>query len=414
MNQSDSERIAAVLESIGNKSASSIDEADLIVINACSVRQSAIDRIWGQVSKFKKLKTTNHKLRTILTGCVLKNDKRQFSKNFDLIFDIKDLPKLPKILEAEENIISENYLKIEPDYSNNFTAQVPIMTGCNNFCTFCVVPYTRGREISRPAEEIICEIKNLIERGHKEIWLLGQNVNSYHSEQKTENKEQKITFPKLLRMVNDISGNFWIRFTSSHPKDFSDGLIKAMKNCDKVTEYLNLPIQSGDDAVLRRMNRPYTIEQYKYLVNKVKKEIPNICLSTDVIVGFPDEQEYQFQNTIKLFEEIKYDMAYISQYSPRAGTQANKFKDDISHREKKRRWKLLSDILRKTALEKNEVYVGKNIEVLPDGYESGFLTGKSRSYKTVKFKGPKNLIGQFIKVKVLEALPWRLRGKLIK
>jgi len=360
---------------------------------------------------------------------VLKNDRRQFFKNFDLILDIRDLPKLPKLLQAKENVISDDYLKVKPSYSNNFTALVPIMTGCNNFCTFCVVPYTRGREISRLAEEIICEIKNLIERGYKEVWLLGQNVNSYNS--------GKVNFPKLLKMINDIPGNFWIRFTSSHPKpstrvelgagpvphrnkvsgagDFSwDELIETMVNCEKVTEYLNLPVQSGDDDILERMNRPYTIKQYKILVKRIKKNIPNICLSTDVIVGFPGEKESQFQNTVKLFKEIEYDMAYISQYSSRTGTKANKFEDDVSHKEKERRWKILSDILRKTALAKNKKYTGKNIEVLPDSYKNGFLIGKSGSYKTVRFKGPKNLIGKFVKVRITEALPWGLKGEISK
>ena len=405
-NKSDSERIASILENTSYRQASSMNEADLIIVNACSVRQSAIDRIWGQTQKFAKLKMKNKKLKTILTCCLLQKDRSKFAKRFNLILGINDLPKLPQILKKDKATApSSHYLAIKPIYSSNFAANIPIMTGCDNFCTFCVVPYARGREISRSTDEILCEVKNIVKRGYKEIWLLGQNVNSY--------KYGKINFPKLLKMTRNIPGDFWIRFTSSHPKDFSEELINVIANCKKITEYLNLPVQSGDDEILKKMNRPYTIKQYKGLIKKIRAKIPGITLSTDVIVGFPGETKRQFQNTVKLFKEIRYDMAYISQFSPRPGTAADKFKDDVSHQEKERRWKTLTNILRETALEKNKQHVGKTIEVLPDDYKDGFLAGKSRNYKTVKFKGSKNLIGKFVKVEILEALPWSLKGKLI-
>ncbi len=387
MNRSDSERIAVVLENKGYKPAQKIDGADLIVVNMCSVRQSAVDRVYGLLPKFQKLQTTNYKLQTILTGCILKKDRRKLSEEFNEVVEIKDLIK-----------------DIEPKYSNNFSAFVPIMRGCNNFCAYCVVPFTRGREISRPAEKIICEVKRLIKQGYKEIWLLGQNVNSYSN----------ISFPQLLRKVNDIPGEFWIRFTSSHPKDFSDELIDAMTKCQKVTEYLNLPVQAGDDEILKRMNRPYTIKKYKEIIKKIKREIPNICLSTDVIVGFPGETKKQFENTAKLFKELKYDMAYIAKYSPRAETAAAKLKDSVSQKEKDRREKVLTEILKQTALENNKKYIGKTIEVLPTNYKDKFLVGKSFHYKTVKFKGQKNLIGKITKVKITDALPWGLKGEYEK
>lgn len=420
MNKSDSERIATVLENSDYQPALNMNEADLILVNACSVRQSAIDRIWGQVKKIKELKTKNPKLKTVLIGCVLKKDRKKFSEKFDSILSIEDLPKLPNILNSKYKIQIDQYLKIQPIYQSSFSAFVPIMTGCNNFCTFCVVPHTRGREISRPAKEIICEVQNLIKRGYKEIWLLGQNVNSY--------KFKGVDFPKLLKMVNDIGGDFWIRFTSSHPKDFSAELINIMAGCEKVTEYLNLPVQSGDDEILKKMNRPYTMEIYKNIIRKIREKIPHIALSTDVIVGFPGEKEKQFENTVKLFKEIKYDMAYISQYSPRSGTKAANFKDDIPHLEKERRWKILTNILRKTALEKNKKYLGKTLDVLVEterprtrsaGQASsvrdrhGYLYGKTRNYKTIEFKGPKNLIGKFTKIKIVDAFPWRLKGEMI-
>jgi len=346
MNKADSEKIAAFLENKGYKSASKINEADLIVVNMCSVRQSAVDRVYGLLPKFQKLQTTNHKLQTILTGCILKKDKRKFSEHFNYILNIKDLPKWPEILNTKpytkpskthdrEILRVDNYLKIQSKHSTNFSALVPIMTGCNNFCSYCVVPFTRGKEISRPSEEIISEVKNLVKKGYKEIWLLGQNVNSY-----------KYNFSKLLRKINKIPGKFWIRFTSSHPKDFSDDLIKAMAECEKVAKYLNLPVQSGDDKILKKMNRPYTVKQYKNLIKKIREKIPDINLSTDVIVGFPGETKKQFENTVKLFKQIKYNIAYISKYSPRAGTAAAKLKDNVSPQEKKRREKILEKILK--------------------------------------------------------------------
>ena len=439
MNYSDSERIASVLEEIGCKKSPNPEMADLILINMCSVRQSAVDRIFGKIENLSKLKNQGSKAKIILTGCILKSDIKKFKNKVDLILNIKDLPKLPKILNskrAEKN--KRNYLEIKPRYQNPFSAFVPIMTGCNNFCSYCAVPYTKGKEISRPAKEIIDEIKDLVEKGTnpirneisngaREIWLLGQNVNSY--------KDGQITFSKLLRKVNSIKGNFWIRFTSPHPKpstraelgagpvphrnkvsgagDFSwDELIDTMATCKKVTPYLNLPVQSGDDEILKKMNRPYTILHYKNLVKKIRKKIPDIALSTDIIVGFPGETKKQFENTVKLFKEIKYDMAYISKYSPRIGTIASKLKDNVSLEEKEKRRKILTEVLKKTALEKNKRYVGKKVDVLIDNKKNRFYFGKTRSYKTVKINSGKNLIGLFSKVKIINALPWGLEGKL--
>jgi len=348
MNISDAERVASVLESDKTlpagryKKTSTMDKADLIVITMCSVRQSAVDRVHGLVQKFKELKKQHPKLKTILTGCVLKKDKKTFIKSFDYVIDIKDIKKIPTLLQAQDSKNTNNYLSIIPKYTSKFSANVPIMTGCNNFCAYCVVPYTRGREISRPAEDILQEIKEAINptslklHGAKEIWLLGQNVNSY--------KDGKIDFPKLLKMVNKIPGKFWIRFTSSHPKDFNDKVINAMASCKKVTPYLNLPVQAGDDKVLKSMNRHYTIKDYKNKIKKLRNKISDIALSTDIIVGFPGETKNKFGNTAKLFEEVKYDMAYINKYSPRSGTVASKLKDNVSIKEKKRREKVLTEI----------------------------------------------------------------------
>jgi tRNA-2-methylthio-N6-dimethylallyladenosine synthase len=440
MNKSDSERIAGVLEEMGYQEASKENEADLILVNMCSVRQSAVDRVYGLAQKFKKLQTSNIKPRTVLTGCISKRDFLKFENFFDFILPIKTLNLWPEILkkekfhflpdQREKNFIEKfscQYLKTKPKYEKIFSVFIPISTGCNNFCSFCIVPFVRGPLVCRDHQEILEEAKEAVKNGAKEIWLLGQNVNDYKF--KMQNAKCKMTnqnskfgnFAKLLRMVNDIPGDFWIRFTSPHPKNFSDELIETMAKCQKVTPYLNLPVQSGDDEILKRMNRPYTTKQYKNLVKKIRAAFKKyrkglekeIAISTDIIVGFPGETEKQFQNTVKLFKEIKFDMGYIAQYSPRPGTAAEKMKDDVPKKEKERRWKVLSEVLKETALEKNKKFIGKEIEVLPEEYKDGFLIGKCRHYKTVKFEGDKNLIGNFVKIKILDALPWGLKGKII-
>jgi len=390
MNKNDSERIAMVLEKKGYKPASKINEADLIVVNMCSVRQSAVDRIFGLSQRFEKLKIQNPKLKTILTGCILKSDRKKFVKCFDQILSFKDL------------------LKYQPKYLNNFSAFVPISNGCNMLCTYCVVPFVRGKLICRDHKEIIKEVKNLVKKRFKEIWLLGQNVNDYHSP-----TNSSVNFPKLLKMVNEIPGNFWIRFTSPHPSNFSNELIETMAKSQKITPYLNLPVQSGDNIILKKMNRPYTAEQYINLVKEIREKIPGICLSTDIIVGFLDETKKQFENTVKLFKEIKFDMAYIAKYSPRPGTVAFKLKDNVSPKEKERRYKILTKILKETALEKNKKYIGKEVEVLVDEIKNGFLIGKTKTYKTVKIQSKENLIGQFIKVKISKISPFGLRGVIV-
>ncbi|MDD2696883.1 MAG: tRNA (adenosine(37)-N6)-dimethylallyltransferase MiaA [Candidatus Pacebacteria bacterium] len=341
MNKADSERIAASLERKGYKTTPNLNEADLIVVNMCSIRQSAVDRIYGLAPGFEKLKIRKPKLKTILTGCITKMDRKKFAEKFDLIVD------------------KEKYLTCPPKHSNKLMAYISISNGCNNACSYCIVPFTRGRLVCRDHREILKEVKNAVANGVKEIWLLGQNVNDYHSP-----RDSSINFAELLKKVSDIPGNFKILFTSPHPKNFSDELIDALAECGKFGRYLNLPVQSGDNTVLRRMNRPYTVQQYKNLVKKIREKMPDINLSTDVIVGFPGETKSQFKNTVKLFKELNFDMAYISKFSPRPGTAAIKMKNDVSRREKEKRWEIINEFILKKLKEKKEIGKKKLIAVL--------------------------------------------------
>ena len=441
MNKSDSERIAFTLENIGYKKALKKSEADLIIVNMCSVRQSAVDRVYGLGKEFKKLKIQNPKLKSLLTGCVLKKDFEKFKKIFDFILPIKTLFKWKKILKEKKFYFWPNqrgkkfleefeikYFKIKPKFNQNFSAFIPISTGCNNFCSFCVVPFVRGPLICRDFKEILKEVKEALKKGAKEIWLLGQNVNDYkfklqNTKCKIKHQNSKfINFAKLLEMVNEIKGNFWIRFTSPHPKNFSEKLIESMARSEKFAPYLNLPLQSGDDEILRKMKRDYTSKEYQNLVKKIRLTFKKyrkglereVAISTDIIVGFPGERKKQFQKTVKLLKKIKFDMAYIAKYSPRPQTSAFKLKDNVSQKEKERRFKILTQILKKTALEKNKKFKGKIIEVLVQGKKGKFFLGKNRHYKTVKFKGEGNLIGSFQKVKIINVFPFGLEGVLIE
>lgn len=318
MNKADSERIAASLEKRGYRPAGNIKEADLVVVNMCSVRQPAVDRVFGISMKLKELGSKPKKL--ILTGCILKKDRRKFEKTFDEIWD------------------HEDYLKEVALPRHKPVGFVSISNGCDNFCAYCVVPFARGKLVCSNPEKIIKEVKALADKGFQEIWLLGQNVNDY--------RFKTTDFADLVKLVEAVPGNFKFFFTSPHPKNFSEKLIKTLAKCSKFSKRLNIPVQSGDNIVLKKMRRNYTAGQYKNLIKKIRRAIPDINLSTDAIVGFPGETKKQFQNTVKLFKDINFDIAYVSKYSARLGTAASKLKDDITLAEKKRRAKILMKLVR--------------------------------------------------------------------
>ena len=420
MNYADSERIITILENAGYQSTPLLDQAELVIVNMCSVRQKAVDRIYGLIPKIREQKAENSHLQTILTGCISNKDQEKLREEFDFILEKENLLSWPKLLGfPQQKNKSQHYLEVSPTYQSPFSAFVPIMTGCNNFCTFCIVPYTRGREYSRPVENILFEINHLAQKNYKEIWLLGQNVNSFSG--KTANGDI-INFSQLLILINKIPGDFWLFFTSSHPKDFSDELIETMARLPKIAPYLNLPVQSGNNKVLATMNRSYSIEQYNEIVKKVRKSFWEkrkglerlLSLSTDAIVGFPQETEDEFNDTVALFERIKYDSAHIAKFSPRPQTAAAQMIDNVPHREKVKRKEKLNSILAKTALENNRHYLSQKIPVLIEeiSIEHQFMLGRSRSYKVVKIEGfNPSLLGKIILVEITNVTPWRLEAR---
>lgn len=415
MNYSDSERIAGFLEAQKLKPSKDIDSANLVVFNTCGVRQMAEDRVYGQIHNLR-VKSQKSKIKIVLTGCLAhrKDVQKRLKNKVDLFVSIKDFRKeIENILDIKNQTVNNelDYFSIKPKHNSKHAALVPIMTGCNNFCSYCVVPYARGREISRPASEILKEIKKLIESGYKEIILLGQNVNSY--------KDKKINFSKLLKKVNAIPGNFWISFISNHPKDFSGVLIETATKLKKVCEYIHLPIQAGDDKILEKMNRKYTAKEYFQEVEKIKKAFAKnkpeklFAITSDIIVGFPGETKKQFLESVKIMKRARYDMVYFGQFSPRPETKAFQMKDNISKEEKSRREQFLNEILKKTSLENNKKYLNKTLEILVDKEKKGYYFGRTRTMKNVKIiSNKKNLVGKIVKAKITKVNIWNLEAEI--
>lgn len=418
MNHSDAERIASVLDSLGYEKTEKESEADLFITIACSVRQHAIDRIYGKAREFKEFKARNPKFKTILSGCILEKDRKKLANIFDIIFEIKDVEMLAEMLgnilgetETEKLGKSGEYLSIVPHYESTFRAFVPISTGCNNFCTYCAVPYTRGREKSRPMDEIIEEVKYLVKSGYKEITLLGQNVNSYGQDLEPNLNND---FVQLLLKIDKIKGDFRVYFYSNHPKDFSDKLIETLVHLTHFPHYIHLPLQSGNDEIIKKMNRHYAKKQYLNLVEKIRYAMPDVVLTTDIIVGFPTESLEQFQDTVEVMEKAKFDMAFIAQYSSRPGTVSAKMIDDVPEGEKKKREDILQKILAVTAVEKNQKLIGTTQKVLIDGIKGEKYYGRTTGYKVVEIKTDQVLKpGQFIDVKIKKATAWKLSGSIV-
>lgn len=426
MNEEDSEKLSGMLKNIGYISTESKDNADIIIFNTCCVRENAELKVFGNIGALKKKKEERPDLIIALCGCMMqqKDMAETIIKKYpfvDIIFGTHNSYKFPEylnrvkmegksvmeIFDKEEGIVEG----IPVDRKSDIKAFVTIMYGCNNFCTYCVVPYVRGRERSRKPEEIIGEIKQLIGIGYKEITLLGQNVNSYG-----KGLEGDMNFAKLLRMVNEIDGLERIRFMTSHPKDLSDDVIYAIRDCKKICEQIHLPVQSGSSRILKIMNRSYNREQYLTLVNKIKSEIPDVSITTDIIVGFPGETEEDFEDTVKLVKEVEYDSAFTFIYSRRKYTPADKMEEQIDDRVKHERFNRLIEAVNAASSKKNKAYQDRIVEVLVEGKSKNDdtkLMGRTRTGKLVNFTGSEASIGKIVNVKITEAMTFSLNGETV-
>ena len=430
LNENDSEKLSGMIEKMGYTNTENIEEADLIVFNTCCVRENAEDKLFGKLGEAKKIK---EKRGTIIAigGCMMQEkhivDKLQKSYPFfDIVFGTHTLHKFPQDLynvilnkKRIEDIIDIDGEIIEGlpiKRNDNIKASVTIMYGCNNFCSYCIVPYVRGRERSRKPEDIINEVRELADKGYKEITLLGQNVNSYMRNEVLENENEKITsFAKLLYAVNKIKGIEIIRFISPHPKDFTEDVIDAIKKCDKVCKLIHLPLQSGNSRVLKEMNRKYTKQQYLELVEKMKKEIPNLTLSTDIIVGFPGETDEEFEDTLDVVKKVNFEQVYMFIYSRRVGTPADRMQNQVPEEQKHIRFEKLKKLVEEQIEEKNKKYINTIQKVLVEGKSKNnedMLTGRTDSNKVVIFKGNDNLIGQIINLKIVSEHMWYLKGEV--
>lgn len=447
MNQSDTERVRTVLNKMGFTSTDNEEEASILGIIACSVRQKGIDKVYSRILKWNDMKQSRNCI-TFVSGCLLPADRTRFLKLFDLVFTMNELPELPDMIrqygtniytpmmtdKVDKDIIyitttlsdrkhiinpstnMERFWEIQPDYNSSFDAFIPIQNGCNKFCTYCAVPYTRGREVSRHSEDIMKELKSLVENGYKSITLLGQNVNSYGLDKKGE----EINFAELLRRIGkygDSSGkDFWVYFTSPHPRDMSDEVIEVISQYRCLAKQIHLPIQSGDNAMLKRMNRNHSIDDYRHIINCIRTLIPEATIFTDIIVGFTGETEEEFENSRRAMEEFKYNMAYIAQYSVRPGAVASSWADDVPKEIKRKRYHILTDELMKHSLEYNKGMIGKTVRVLVSGEDrkKGYLTGHTEGKIVIRFYSEdKSLCGSIVNVKVTSATALSIEGELI-
>lgn len=427
MNEEDSEKLSGMLKNIGYERTDSKESADIIIFNTCCVRENAELKVYGNLGILKKFKVRNPELVIAVCGCMMqqKGMAENIIKKYpfvDIIFGTHNAYKFPEylnrvkmegksvieIMEKEEGIVEG----IPIERESSVKAFVTIMYGCNNFCTYCVVPYVRGRERSRTPEAIENEIKELVSKGYKEITLLGQNVNSYG-----KGLDENIDFAALLRRVNKIDGLERIRFMTSHPKDLNLDVVKAISECEKVCEHIHIPVQSGSSRVLKAMNRHYDRRQYLDLISEIKKMLPGVAITTDIIVGFPGETEEDFKETLSLVEEVGFDSAFTFIYSIRKGTPAESMSEHISEDVKHERFNRLVDAVNKACALRNSEYEGKVYEVLVEDLsknDDNRLSGRTRTGKLVNFTGDKSDIGKLLNVRITKAHSFSLNGEIVR
>ena len=436
LNENDSEKLCGMLEKMGYTKTEKQNDADLSLFNTCCVRENAEDKLFGKLGELKRLKEQKGIIIAI-GGCMMQEkhitDKIKESYPFvDILFGTHTLHKFPedlyKVIKEKRKL--EDILDIDGKIyeglpikrDSKIKASVTIMNGCNNFCSYCIVPYVRGRERSRQPRDIIEEVKKLAKEGYKEITLLGQNVNSYLRVEREKNipfeEYQGVnSFATLLRAINKIDGIERIRFISPHPKDFTDDVIEAIADCEKVCKLVHLPLQSGNTKVLKEMNRKYTKEQYLNLVEKMKNKIPNLTLSTDIIVGFPGETDEEFEDTLEVVEKVRFEQVYMFIYSRRVGTPGDKMQNQIPEDIKHKRFDKLKALVESQIEENNKKYIGTTQKILVEGESknnSNMLSGRTESNKVVIFEGSKELIDKIINIKIISQHMWYLKGEILK
>ncbi|MFH1946560.1 MAG: tRNA (N6-isopentenyl adenosine(37)-C2)-methylthiotransferase MiaB [Candidatus Magasanikbacteria bacterium] len=427
MNKNDSERMESILLNMGLESTNKPEEADVILLNSCSVRDSAEDRIFGSVKNFFKLKKDRPHLIIGVTGCMPGRDKKDVIRKkmpyVDLFFPTEEMVNLPKWLgELNPDLrvmddVEKDYLNLKPNYKSDFQAFVTIQTGCNHFCTYCVVPYARGTEGNRSLKSILEEVGRLDEKKYKEITLLGQIVNHYIAPDpehfSKDNPYKKNDFAKLLWEINQYQNIKRIHFTAPHPIYMDEEMIDAL-TLPKQVNNIHLPVQSGSDEMLRKMNRRHDRDFYIETIKKIRAKKPDIAIATDIIVGFCGETEQDFADTVDLYKQCDFDISYHAQYSVRSGTAAAKsFKDDVDKQEKKRRWHVLQYMMEEITYKKNQKYVGQTISVLVDNFAKGQCLGNSREMKLISFPGDVSMIGEIFNVKISKAGMWLLWGDVV-
>lgn len=426
MNVNDSEYIIGQLEQLGYSTTEDMFKSNLILLNTCCVRAKVEQKIYSLIGKIKKIKENNPNVILGICGCMAQKEKENIFERapyVDFIFSPSQVNNLEEIINTVK-YGSKNYISCDntPEFSFNqisvkreskISAWIQIMRGCNNYCSYCVVPYTRGPEQSRGVSEILSEVKKLALNKYKEIFLLGQNVNSYGKD-----LSQPVTFSELLELLNNIDGIERIRFTTSHPKDFSFDLIKTIKKCNKICNHIHLPIQSGSSKILKAMNRKYDINDYKSIIKEIRNNIDDIAITTDVMVGFPGENEKDFMDTLRAFKEIGFDEAYTFIYSNRDNAISSLLPDQIPLKLKKERlWKLI-DLQKNISTKINKKLEGEILEVLVDKKSKKHIenqfSGRTETNKTVVFTSKQNLLGQLVKVKIIKSSPWTLYGEIIQ
>ena len=424
MNVNESAKIKKILENLGYELTDNIEETDIAFLNTCTVREGAATQIYGKLGEIKRVREERG-TKIVVTGCFAQEQGKELIKKFnyiDIVMGNQNIGRIPEAIEDIENRSTKHVVltdyedelppRIDADFESKKTASIAITYGCNNFCTYCIVPYVRGRERSVPMAELVEEAKALVKKGYKEIILLGQNVNSYG-----KGLSEEETFANLLQNICDIEGDFIIRFVSPHPRDFTDDVIDVIAKNPKIARSLHLPLQSGSTRVLKLMNRGYSKEQYIALAEKIKERIPRVSLTADIIVGFPGETEEDFLDTLDVVKQIQFENSFMFMYSIRKGTKAATMENQIDDKVKKERLQRLIEVQNACSLAESKTYLGKVERVLVEGESKKnkeVLSGRTSTNKIVLFRGDKSLEGKFVNVKINDCKTWTLYGEIVE